>query len=61
MENCYNVHNLYLEFSFFVTDSFWKECQSVSQTLTQVSIMIIGGGGGERTVDQNASKLVNSY
>lgn len=20
-----------------------------------------GGGGGERTVDQNASKLVNSY
>ena len=46
MENCYNVHNLYLEFLFFVTDSLWKECQSVSQTLTRVSIMIMGGGGG---------------
>lgn len=60
MENCYNVHNLYLEFLFFVTDSLWKECQSVSQTLTRVSIMIMGGGGG-RTVDQNARKMVNRY
>ena len=59
MENCYNVHNLYLEFLFFVTDSLWKECQSVSQTLTRVSIMIMGGGG--RTVDQNARKMVNRY